>query len=300
MASSNPALNDAIFQRETQAAGTNRGAFDPAWGTPASELPPGLFDQSQPGAVPPPPPAGVATPPVATGDTMRVSGTVTATGVYLGFLLVAAWFGWQSVDITTSVNLAGEKVITAEPPAWLILALLGAVGMAFLTIFKPKLARVTGVIYAVLEGLVIGAISSLYDAQYNGIVFSAVAVTIGVFVVMLGLYASGAIKVTNRLRMGIIGATLGVALVYLVSIVLSLFGVHVPMIHDSGPVGIIFSLVVVAIAAFNLLLDFDLIERGVAMRAPRYMEWYAAFGLILTLVWLYLEILRLLAKLRNN
>ena len=300
MPSSNPALNDAIFTRESEAAGTGR--FDPAWGSPATELPPGLFDPASgtgTGTVPPTSP-GANGPQGTPNDVMRISGTMSATAVLLGFLLVAAWFGWQSVTVTTTINEAGQKIVNADPPAWLFLALIGAMGVAFLTIFKPKLARFTGPVYAVLEGLLLGGISHLFDAQYNGIVLSAVSVTIGVFVVMLGLYTTRVIKVTEKLRMAIVASTLAICLVYVVSLVLSLFGMSVPMIHDSGPVGIIFSLVVVGIASFNLLLDFDFIERGVQMQAPRYMEWYGAFGLILTLVWLYIEVLRLLAKLRNN
>ena len=145
------------------------------------------------------------------------------------------------------------------------------------------------------------AISHLFEVQYEGIVLQAVGLTIGVFAMMLFLFATRIIKVTDKLRTGIIAAT-GRRLPRLhgVDPAANLFGANVPFIHDAGPVGILFSLVVVGIAAFNLLLDFDFVERGVAAGAPRYMEWYAAFGLLVTLVWLYLELLRLLAKLRSR
>ena len=296
MASGNPAMNDNIFEREARAAGT--GGFDPAWGSPASEVPPGLFGGGR-GTMPPP--TGTPVREVDHGDTMRLSGSLSAAAILLAILVVAGWFGWQAVTVVTTEDLAGNtRVVSQDIPGWLIGSLIGGLGLAILTIFKPKLARFTGPLYALAEGLFVGAISKLYEAQYDGIVLQAVGLTIGVFVVMLVLYATGTVKVTDKLRTGIIAATGAVALVYLVSIVLRFFGSGVPMIHDAGPVGIGFSLVVVAIASFNLLLDFDFMERGVQMGAPRYMEWYAGFGLILTLVWLYLELLRLLSKLRSR
>jgi len=155
-------------------------------------------------------------------------------------------------------------------------------------------------VYAAATGAMAGAISHFYEVQFNGIVLQAVGLTIGVFVMMLVLYSTRTIKVTDRLRNGIIAATGAVLLVYLATFVLRLFGADIPMIHDGGLIGIGFSLLVVGIASFNLLLDFDLIERGVKMGAPRYMEWYGAFGLMVTLVWLYLEMLRLLSKLRQR
>ena len=296
MASSNPAMNNDIFERETKAAGT--GQFSPGWGTPAAEVPPGLFGGGR-GTMPPP--SGAPVTDVGAGDTMRLSGSLSAAATLLAILVTAGWFGWQAVTVVTSTNLAGKTVVISQDiPGWIIGAFIVAIGLAILTIVKPKLARFSGPLYAVAEGLVVGAISKLYEVQYDGIVLQAVGLTIGVFVVMLVLYATGTIKVTEKLRTGIIAATGAVFLVYAVSIVLRLFGSGVPMIHEAGPVGIGFSLLVVGIAAFNLLLDFDFMERGVRMGAPRYMEWYAGFGLILTLVWLYLELLRLLSKLRSR
>ena len=296
MASSNPAMNDKIFERETQAAGT--GQFDPAWRSPASEVPPGLFGGDR-GTMPPP--TGSPVTDVGARDTMRLSGSLSAAAILLALLVTAGWFGWQAVTVVTTKDLAGKtQVVSQNIPGWIIGSFIVAIGLAILTIVKPKLARFSGPLYAVAEGLIVGAISKLYEVQYDGIVLQAVGLTIGVFVVMLVLYATGTVKVTERLRTGIIAATGAVFLVYMVSIVLRIFGSGVPFIHDAGPIGIGFSLLVVGIAAFNLLLDFDFMERGVRMGAPRYMEWYAGFGLILTLVWLYLELLRLLSKLRSR
>ena len=287
MASSNPALNDAIFEREmrTSSGGSAAGS------SPASELPTGLFGgQTGPGAS--------TLPPVA-GETMRLSGTMSASAILLGFLLVAGYFGWQAVTVTTVNTAAGPQSSTSIPP-WVILSVFVGLGLAILTIVKPKIARVSAPLYAVAEGIFIGAISHFYEASFKGIVLQAVGLTMGVFVMMLVLYATGTIRVTDKLRRGIFAATGAVVIVYLATMVLQLFGSNVPFIHESGPVGILFSLVVVGIAAFNLLLDFDFIERGVNMGAPRYMEWYGAFGLIVTLVWLYLELLRLMSKLRGR
>src|SRR5690606_11313103 len=151
-----------------------------------------------------------------------------------------------------------------------------------------KLARFTAPLYAVVQGLVVGAISHFYEATYEGIVLQAVGLTVGVFVLMLVLYATGTVRVTDKLRKGIFAATGAGARVFLATLLMRIFGADVPFSHDSGPVGILFSLVVVGIAASNLLLAFDFIERGVKMGAPRHMEWYGAFGLLVTLVWLYL------------
>jgi len=294
MPTSNPALNDKVFQRESQAAG--QGAFTPGWGSPASELPPGVFDTTARGGH-----AGGAGPVVTDADAMRVGGVVSATTILLALLMVAGWFGWQAVVLgpkTTAPDGTVEQAFSM--PAWLWVSWIGGFAVAIFTIFKPKVARVTAPLYALAQGLLVGAISRAYEVRFEGIVLQAVMLTIGVFVVMLVLFATGAIKVNDKLRIGIIAATGAVALVYLFNIILSMFGANVPMIHDAGPVGIGFSVLVVGIAAFNLLLDFDFVQRAVAARAPRYMEWFAAFGLLITLIWLYLEMLRLLGKLRSN
>lgn len=222
---------------------------------------------------------------------MTLEGVILKSVSLFPILLVTAWFGWNSV---------GRSELGVQIPGWLLLGVLGGFGIAILTIFKPKLSPYTAPAYAAVEGLVLGAISAVYNARYEGIVVQAVMLTAAVFVIMLGLYSSRTVRVTDRLRKGVIAATLAVMAVYLVSIVMRLFGAEVPMIHDNGPVGILFSLAVVGIASFNLLLDFDLVEKGVAAGAPKWMEWYASFALLVTLVWLYLELLRLLSKLRSR
>jgi uncharacterized YccA/Bax inhibitor family protein len=279
----NPALNESTFA-PAGAAGDQRAG----WAAPA------------PDTISPWTPAG---PPARPADpaVMRVGGVASASFVLLAILLVAGWLGWNAVDVVTGRNLAGETVVLeTDVPAWLFVSWIAGFALAILTVFKPTFARVTAPLYAAAQGLLVGAISHLYEVQFDGIVLQAVGLTLGVFLLMLVLFATRTIRVTEKLRMGVFAATGAVALVYLATILLRVFGADVPFIHDAGPVGILFSLIVVGIAAFNLLLDFDLIERGVAAGAPRHMEWYAAFGLFVTLVWLYLELLRLLGKLRSR
>jgi uncharacterized YccA/Bax inhibitor family protein len=295
----NPALNPEIFQRET-AANQPQGAFEPGWGSPADELPPNVFG-AQAGAAAAGT-AGTARPPVAagTGDTMRISGTMTATGILLLILMVAGAFGWNAVTLTyQGMKANGDKVYDASIPPWIFLTYIGTFVLAMVTIFKPRAARITAPIYAVGEGLFLGSISAIFEASYPGIVVQAVLLTFGVFITMMVLFASGAIRVTEKLRMCIFCAMGAIFLVYLADIVASLFGSSLPLVNSSSPAGIGFSVIVVVVASLNLLLNFDFIKQAVEYRAPRYMEWFAAFGLMLALVWLYLEILRLLAKLRN-
>ena len=228
-------------------------------------------------------------------DRMTLDGVVLRGLILFPILVATGWFGWQSVEVVRS-----ELGTTTSLPGWLLPVLLVGFGIAMVTIFKPKVSPYTAPLYAAVEGLVLGAISHLYEARYEGIVLQAVMLTGGVFVIMLGLYSKRIIKVDDRLRKGIFAATGAVMVVYLISMVMRLFGAEIPFIHEASPLGILFSLVVVGIASANLLLDFDLIEQGVANGAPKWMEWYAAFGLLVTLVWLYLELLRLLSKLRRN
>jgi uncharacterized YccA/Bax inhibitor family protein len=207
-------------------------------------------------------------------------------------LLAFGAVGWAA----TPTSPVGE----VQFPGWLFLPLLGALGIAFLTIFKPHLARFTSFGYAALEGLVLGAISRVYDAQWNGIVVQAVLLTAAVFFGMLLLYSTHIVKVTDRMRRMVIVATFGVFLVYGVSLIASLFGASISFITGASLFSILFSVAIVGLAAFNLMLDFDFIERGANAGLPKQMEWFAAFGLMVTLVWLYLEILRLLSKLRSR
>jgi uncharacterized YccA/Bax inhibitor family protein len=170
-----------------------------------------------------------------------------------------------------------------------------------ITMFKPTVAPWTAPLYAALEGVLLGAISQVIEQRYKGgIAVQAVSLTCGVLFIMLFMYATRIIRVTDKLRMGIVVATSALCLFYLVAMVLSFFHVGVPLLFSSSIYGIGFSLFVVGLAAFNLLLDFDFIEKASQTSAPKYMEWYGAFGLMVTLVWLYLEILRLLMKLASQ
>jgi uncharacterized YccA/Bax inhibitor family protein len=221
---------------------------------------------------------------------MTLPGTVVKTALLVLILLVTATYTWSQAS-------AGA---TGVAYGWLISGSIGGFLTALLTIFRPQLSPITAPLYAALEGLILGAISAVFEALYPGLVIQALGLSIGVLAVMLVVYGTGLIRATEKFKIGLVAATGAVCLVYLVDIVLSLFGIHLPFIHESGLVGIGFSLVVVIIAALNLILDFDFIEQGVKVQAPKYMEWYGGFSLLVTLVWMYLEILRLLAKLRGN
>jgi len=237
------------------------------------------------------------------GSAMTLQGTVNKTFVLLGLLVLSASWVWGKVMQPVPVLEGIEGVAGSIPPVVGPLMMLGVFGgmiVGFVTIFKKKWAPVTAPIYALCEGLFIGGISAIFEVQYPGIVIQAVALTFGTLFCLLTAYKSGLIKPTENFKLGIVAATGAICLIYFVSIIMGFFGASIPMIHSSGPVGIAFSLVVVTIAALNLVLDFDFIEQGVTMGIPKYMEWYAAFGLIVTLVWLYIEILRLLSKLRSR
>jgi len=227
----------------------------------------------------------------ATGELMSVEGAINKTAFLLLLVVAGATWVWT-------------RYFQAQDPAaimpYLMGGVIGGLVAALVTIFAPTWARISAPVYAAAEGLALGGISALYEQQFHGIVFQAIGLTFGVLAVMLLLYRSGIIKVTDRFRMIVFAATGGIALFYLVTIVLSFFHVSVPLVYGGGTAAIVFSLVVVAIAALNLALDFDFISRGAAGGAPKFMEWYAAFGLMVTLIWLYLEILRLLAKTRRR
>jgi uncharacterized YccA/Bax inhibitor family protein len=279
----NPVLNDKVFQQA--AAANEAGEADPGWAAPETAT----------GTVFHPP---IDDGPVSPYRTVRegvmtIGGTAAAAGVLLVLLCATAVVGWNLVKLDAN----GE---VTSFPGWIFLPLFGALGFAFLTAFKPHLAKFTAPVYALAEGLVVGAISHVYDAQWSGIVIQAVAATIAVFAVMLALYGLRIIRVTDRFRRIVIGATFGILLLYGVSLLLSLFG-HTPsFMYDSSAFGILLSVFIAGVAAFNLALDFDMIEKGAKLGAPKYMEWYGAFGLLVTLVWLYLELLRLLARLRSR
>jgi uncharacterized YccA/Bax inhibitor family protein len=177
---------------------------------------------------------------------------------------------------------------------------IGGFVVALIIIFCNKTAPLLSPVYAILEGVCLGAITAMFEYMYPTIGLQAVALTAGVFISLLGLYVFRIVKATENFKMGVIAATGGICLFYLVTIGLSFFGIKMPFIHETGMAGIGLSLFIVIVAALNLILDFDFIETGVRNKAPKYMEWYGAFGLLVTLVWLYLEILRLLAKLKKD
>jgi len=224
-------------------------------------------------------------------DAMTIQGTVNKTAIMLCCLLLTAGWTW---------NMFYSSGNSAEVMPWMMGGAIGGLVVALITVFKKTAAPITAPIYALLEGLFIGGISSIFEARYPGIVIQAVGLTFGTLFALLFAYKSGLIKATENFKLGVIAATGSIMLIYVASIVLGFFGIRVPFIHDSGPFGILFSLVVVVIAALNLVLDFDFIEHGAERGAPKFMEWYAAFGLMVTLVWLYIEMLRLLAKLRSR
>lgn len=194
-------------------------------------------------------------------------------------------------------------VAWSQPALQMPFIFVGALGgfvVSLVAMFKSEWSPALAPTYALLEGLALGSLSYLFERAYHGIVLNAVLLTFGVLGLMLVLFTSRTIRVTPGLRTGVIAATCAVALVYLASAILRIFGIHMPYIHETGPIGIAISLIITGIAAFNLLLDFDMIERGIRARAPKYMEWYCGMALLITLVWLYLELLRLLSKLQSR
>jgi uncharacterized YccA/Bax inhibitor family protein len=226
------------------------------------------------------------------GQAMTLNGTVHKTALLLFLCVITGAFAWNSIQIT-------EAGLSPNFKIFLWGGLIGGLVFAFATIFRQTWAPVTAPLYAIFEGLFLGAISAVFEARFPGIVLQAVMLTMGTLFALLMAYRSGLIRATENFKLGVTAATGGIALIYLATIVLRMFGTEIPYIHESGIIGIGFSMFVVVIAAMNLVLDFDFIESGVEAGAPKYMEWYGAFGLMVTLVWLYLEFLRLLSKLRD-
>ncbi|WP_437187250.1 Bax inhibitor-1/YccA family protein [Planctomicrobium sp. SH668] len=222
-------------------------------------------------------------------STMTLQGTAFKTMGLLALVVGAAAFNW---------NLLLEKNALAQP--LMIGGAIAGLVFALITVFKPTWAAVTSPLYAVAEGLFLGGLSAMFNAAYPGIVFQAVCLTFGTLFSLLLAYQTGWIKPSENFKLGIAAATGGIAILYLVSFGLSFFNIPMPFIRGNGLFSIGFSAFVVVIAALNLVLDFDFIETGVERGAPKYMEWYGAFGLLVTLVWLYVEILRLLAKIQSR
>lgn len=223
-----------------------------------------------------------------THGVMTLNGTIAKMGFLLLMVMAAAIYAW------------GAPAREQNVMPFLLVGGIGGFILALVIIFKKEWAPYLAPAYALAEGLFLGVISVMYANLYQGIVLQAVGLTFGTFFAMLVLYRTGVLRATERFRSIVITATMGIAVFYLLAWVLRMFNIDIPFLHEGSMFGIIFSLVVVGIAALNLILDFDLIERGVSQGAPKYFEWYASFGLLVTLVWLYLEILRLLSKLNRR
>jgi uncharacterized YccA/Bax inhibitor family protein len=228
---------------------------------------------------------------VAIGEAMTLQGTVNKTGLLLLCVVATAAWTW---------GLSHSNTPEAVYP-WMIGGFVGGFVVALVTIFKQSWSPITAPIYALLEGFALGGISAIFERTYHGIAIQAVGLTFGTLFVMLLAYKTGVIRATHRFKIGVIAATGGIMVFYLIGMVLRVFfHFQIPVIYGGGLWGILFSLFVVVVAALNLVLDFDMIETGVNGGAPKYMEWYGAFGLMVTLIWLYLEILRLLGKARRR
>jgi uncharacterized YccA/Bax inhibitor family protein len=222
-------------------------------------------------------------------DSMTISGTVNKTGILLICVVATAAWSWN--------------LFTRSPQTALPLLAIGGIGgfiVALVTIFKKTWSPITAPIYALLEGLVLGSASAILELRFPGIAMQAVGLTFGTLVALLLAYRSGLIRATEKFKIGIVAATGGIAVFYLIQFMLGFFGIRFAAINGSGMIGIGFSVVVVIVAALNLVLDFDLIESGARAGAPKYMEWSGGFALMVTLIWLYFEILRLLSKIRSR
>ncbi len=221
---------------------------------------------------------------ITSSERMTVQGAVNKSFILFGLMMLTA----------------AASFVYANP-LFLWVGAIGGLIAVLVASFKPHLSATVAPIYALLEGLFVGTVTAMYGGAFGGgIIFNAVSLTLGILFAMLFIYKTGIIKVTDKLRMGVVMATVGVALVYLLNIILRAFGMPLPYLHQAGAIGIGISVVIIGIAAFNLLLDFDNFEKGEQFGAPSYMEWFSAMGLLITLVWLYIEILRLLSMLAGR
>jgi uncharacterized YccA/Bax inhibitor family protein len=227
----------------------------------------------------------------AYGETMTVQGTIHRTGILLLCAMATAFWTWNRFLTTRDPASVGLPIM---------IGVFGGLIMALVTTFKKEWSPFTAPVYALLEGLFLGGVSAIADVRFPGIAIQSVGLTFGTCFCLLAAYRSGLIRATKKFTLGVVAATGGIFVVYMINMVIGFFGIQVPGIFGSGMIGILFSLFVVVIAALNLILDFSFVEQGVEQGAPKYMEWYAAFGLMVTLVWLYLEILRLMMKLRDR
>ncbi|MGN6381040.1 MAG: Bax inhibitor-1/YccA family protein [Dyella sp.] len=236
--------------------------------------------------------------PFAAGERMTMNGTIAKTGLLLLLAVVTGSWTWNRFAEAAADGNLQAAMAAVSPFLWG--GLLVGFALAMVSSFAPRWSGITAPLYAIAEGFALGGISAFMELRFPGIVLQAIMLTVGVLAAMLLLYRTGVIKVTDKFRMGVVAATGGIMLLYLVDIGLRAFtSIQIPFIHESGAMGIGFSLLVVGLAALNLVLDFDMIERGAAQGAPKYMEWFGAFALMVTLVWLYMEILRLLSKARR-
>lgn len=223
------------------------------------------------------------------GETMSLQGTINKTGFLL--FCASATAAWTWYLASTQPDSVG---------VWMIAGLLVGFVVAIVTVFKREWSPITAPVYAICEGLALGGISAFLERAYPGIPIQALGLTFGVTFVMLVLYTSGILRATPKFTIGVVAATGGICLVYIVDMILRFFGKEVPLLNSSGPLGIAISVVIVIVASLNLILDFGFVETGVQTGAPKYMEWYGAFGILVTLVWMYLEMLRLLSKMRRR
>jgi uncharacterized YccA/Bax inhibitor family protein len=266
MRSSNPVMNERAFSGAPAFGGNGQATYEQA--------PP--FPETAGGGVP-----GALT------DRMTIEGVVYKTALLVAICVAAAAFTWNTTE---------PAGIT---PGMMMFTFVGLIGIAIATGLRPRIAIVTGPLYAVASGLFIGVVSSFFEAAYPGIAQQAALGTFTTLMAMLIAYRTGLIKASPRFIKIVVSATMGLMLLYFVSIGMRMFGMQMPLLHDSGPLGIGISVAIVGLAAMNLILDFHFIEQAAARGAEKRMEWFGAFGLLVTLVWLYLEILRLLAKLRD-
>jgi len=266
----NPALNEKRFEDV-------RKDWQPGWAAPESAT------QSQDRA--PTPPAAART------GVMTANGTFAKTFVLFILVLVGGAVGWSQVEASPAQQI--------DFPAWTWVCLFGAFALAMVCVFKPKASPFVAPFYAVLEGVFLGAISKVFELHWDGIVFQAVLATVGVFFATLALYVFGVVKVTRKFQMVVIGATCGIFLLYVFGALLSLFGVDVIFWNQPSALGIGVSVVICCVASLNLFLDYEFIRQSSTQGAPKFMEWYGAFGIMVTLVWLYIEMLRLLSLLRQ-
>lgn len=230
--------------------------------------------------------------------TMTIYGTVCKTAVLAILVFISAAWAWHKFPPVPQPDITSLWDIRypAGSIGYILLSLFGGIIAALLTGFLPRLAWLGAPLYALAEGIFLGIFSAMAEGIAPGIVVQAIGLTTGTLLALLFVYMTGIIRATDNFKLMIAAATGGIALVYLLTIILSLFGVRMPFVHDAGIGGIIFSLIVVGVAAFNLVLDFDFIEEGSQKGAPYYLEWYAAFGLMVTLIWLYIEVVKLLLK----